>query len=175
MRGRLEARRGCRGLLLEQRRQVGLGDAYRVGDLDHDALVERQLIALVQLVAVLVVRVAEEVAGVVVDHDAVVEGVELEEAIVPLLLLLAHVGRVEAAELGDGGRLRGGQLGGGQLRARVRRAAEGRRHGCSEDGRPSRKSWAVPLGCCWAVAVWRRADKIVTVVTVVTVITVVAV
>lgn len=128
LRGRLEASRGCTGrrrallwLLLEQRRQIGLGDSYGIGDLDHDTFVERELIALVQLVAVLVVGVAQEVAGLVVDHDAVVEGVELEVAILPLLLLLAEVGRVEAAELGDGGRLRGGEL-------RVRRAAEGRRH-----------------------------------------------
>lgn len=117
LRGRLEAswrctrrrRRGTLpGLLLEQGLEVGLGDSYGIGDLDHDALVESQLVALVQLVAVLVVRVAEEVAGLVVDHDAVVERVELEEAILPLLLLFADVGRVEAAELGDGGCLRGG-------------------------------------------------------------------
>jgi hypothetical protein len=116
-------RRALLRLLFEQRRQVGLGDAHRVGHLDHDALVQRQLIALVQLVAVLVVRVAEEVAGLIIDHDPVVEGVELEKAILPLLLLLADVGRVEAAELGDGCGLRGREL-------RVRCAAEGRRHRC---------------------------------------------
>ena len=128
LRGRLEASRwGTRrwwcffGLLLEQRRQVGLGGAHGLSDLDHDALVESQLIALVQLVAVLVVGVAEEVAGLVVHHDPVVEGVELEVAILPLLLLLADVWRVETAELGDWCRLRCGEL-------RVLRVAEGCRH-----------------------------------------------
>ena len=128
LRGELEAagrctrrRRRLLGLLLEQRRQVGLGRPHGFGDLDHDALVEGELIALVQLVAILIVRVAEEVAPLVVHHDAAVEGVELEVAILPFLLLLADVGRVQATKLCDRCRLRGGQL-------RMRGAAEGSRH-----------------------------------------------
>ena len=128
LRGRLEAswwctrRRWCLlGLLLKQWCQVGPRGPHGLGDLDHDALVERELIAFVQLIAVFVVRVAEEVAGLVVHHDPAVEGVELEVAIVPFLLLLANVGCVEAAELCDGRRLRRGDL-------RMRRATEGCRH-----------------------------------------------
>lgn len=128
LRGGLEAagrctRRGRRllGLLLEQRRQVSLRSSHGFGDLDHDTLVEGELVALVQLVAILIVRVAEEVAPLVVHHDASVERVELEVAILPFLLLLADVGRVQAAKLCDRCSLRGGQL-------RVRGAAEGSRH-----------------------------------------------
>jgi hypothetical protein len=129
LRGRLEAagwwytgrRRRLPGLLLEQRRQVGLRSPHGFGDLDHDALVEGELIALVQLVAILIVRVAEEVAPLVVHHDAAVEEVEFEVAILPFLLLLADVGRVQAAKLCDRRGLRGGQL-------RVRGAAGGSRH-----------------------------------------------
>ena len=129
LRGGLEAegwctrrrRRQLLGLLLEQWRQVGLGSPHGFGDLDHDALVEGELIALVQLVTILIVRVAEEAAAPVVHHDAAVEGVELEVAILPFLLLLTYVGRVQAAKLCDRCRLRGGQL-------RVRGAAEGSRH-----------------------------------------------
>lgn len=74
-----------------------------------------------QLVAVLVVGVPEEVACLVVDHDAVVEGVELEEAIVPPLLLSSDVVGEETPELGDGR----GVLGG------TSRASQRRRHGVS--------------------------------------------
>lgn len=88
-------------LLVEQRRQVGLRDAHGLGDLDHDALVKTELVALVQLVAVLVVGVSEEVPGLVVDHDAVVEGMEPDEAIVPALLLAPDVVGEETPELGD--------------------------------------------------------------------------
>lgn len=69
-----------------------------------------------QLVAVLVVGVADGEARRVVDDDATVEGVELEEAILPLLLLLARVVGEEAAKLCDGrgvlGCGYGGQAGG---------------------------------------------------------------
>lgn len=74
-----------------------------------------------QFVAVLVVGVAKEVARLVVHHDAIVEGVEVEVAILPFLLLFPYVWRVQTSKLGNGRGLRGGELG-------VRRSAEGCRH-----------------------------------------------
>lgn len=47
-------------------------------------------------------RVAYIVHAVVVDHDALVEGVEFEPSVLPSLLLPAQVGREEAAEFEDG-------------------------------------------------------------------------
>lgn len=128
LRGRLEAARWCTrwwrrllGPLLEQWLQISLRSPHGFSNLDHDSLVESELVALVQLVAILIVRVAEEVAPLVVHHDAAVERVELEVAILPFLLLFADVRRVQAAELCDRRSLRGGQL-------RVRGAAKGSRH-----------------------------------------------
>jgi len=96
-----------------------VGEPDGVGDLDHDALVQRELVALVQRVAVLPVHVAQKVVRLVVDHDAVVEGVEAEVAVLPPLLLPPHVVREETSELGDRRRvLRGG--GGGLQRSRHR-------------------------------------------------------
>lgn len=124
--GRRRASRSIFGrfsaLPIEQRRQICLRYAHCLSDLDQDALVQRQLIAFVQLVAVLPVRVADVVACLVGDHDAIVEGVELEVAILPPLLLASDVLREEAAEFCHG---RG--LGGGESRG-VRRAAYGGRH-----------------------------------------------
>ena len=93
-------------------------NAHRLRHLDKRAIVQVQLVALVQLVAVLVVGVAEKVAGLIVDHDAVVEGVKLEEAILPALLLAADIVGEETAELSNGrGALGGldGSNGGGVL------------------------------------------------------------
>ena len=104
-----------------------MGYAHRLRDLDKRAVVQGQLVAFVQLVAVFVVGIAEEVPGQVVDHDAVVERVELEKAIVPSLLLAADVVGEETAKLGDGRRvLRGGDGGDG---GGVLVAAERSRHG----------------------------------------------
>lgn len=100
-------------LFPKEERQIGLRDAHGLGDLNHDALVEVELIALVKLVGVFVVGVAEEVARLVVHHDAVVEGVEFEIAILPPLLLASDIVGEETAVLGDGRRvLRGGDGGG---------------------------------------------------------------
>lgn len=83
-------------------------DSYCIGNLDHDALVQRELVALVQLIAVLVVRVAQKIARLVVHHDTVVERVELEVAVLPSFLLPPDVVREETSKLGDGRRLLGG-------------------------------------------------------------------
>lgn len=112
-------------LLLEQRRQIGLGDGHGFGHVDQDALVERELVAFVQLVAVLVVGVAEKVARLVVDHDTVVEGVEFEVAILPSLVLSPHVVAEETAEFGHGRRV----LGRGEGTALWRTAHRGRHRG----------------------------------------------
>jgi hypothetical protein len=94
-------------ILLKQWRQVCLGHAYRLGHLDYDALVQRELVALLQCTALLPVRIPNEVAVGVIHHDAAVERVQLEEAILPSLLLAAEVEGKEAAEFGDGCRALG--------------------------------------------------------------------
>ena len=85
-----------------------MGDAHGLGNLDKRAIVEVEFVPLVQLVAVLVVCIAEEVPCLVVDHDPAVEGVELEIAILPPLLLSLDVLCEEAAELGNGRAILGG-------------------------------------------------------------------
>lgn len=95
MRGRLF------GLLLEQGRQIGLSDSHGLGHLNHDTLVEVEFVALVQLVAVFVVGVPEEVASLVVHHDAIVERVELEIAILPAFLLAPDIVGEKTAELSN--------------------------------------------------------------------------
>jgi hypothetical protein len=47
------------------------------------------------------VHIPDEVARDIIHHDALVERVESEEAILPALLLAANVMRVEAVELED--------------------------------------------------------------------------
>lgn len=102
-----------------------MGGSYRLSDGDQDALIQGKLVAVLQLVAVLVICFADREARRVEDHDAVVEGVKFEVAILPALLLPAHVMGKEAAELEDGrGVLRGGDGGGvGGPSQRVRHGA----------------------------------------------------
>lgn len=102
-------------------------NAHRLRNLDEGAIVQVQLVALMQLVTVFVVGVAEEVAGLVVDHDAIVERVELKKAILPSLLLAADILGEETAELGNGRAVLGG--GDGSDGGGVRGAAERSRHG----------------------------------------------
>ena len=112
--GRRRASRSIFGrfsaLPIEQRRQICLRYAHCLSDLDQDALVQRQLIAFVQLVAVLPVRVADVVACLVGDHDAIVEGVELEVAILPSFLLPSDIVCEEAPKFCYGRGLGCGQV-----------------------------------------------------------------
>lgn len=102
-RGRRRRSRRCSlGLRAQQGRQVGVGEAHSLGHLNHSAFVERERVAFVQRFAVLAVRVAEEVARLVVHHNAAVEGVEGEEAILPPFLFAPHVVGEQAAEFGNG-------------------------------------------------------------------------
>jgi len=104
-----------------------MGYAHGLGDLDERAIVEVEFIPLLQLVAVLVVCIAEEVPCLVVDHDPVVEGVELEIAILPSLLLSLDVLCKEAAKLGNRRAGLGGGNG-GDGRGVLRGAQRGRHH-----------------------------------------------
>jgi hypothetical protein len=71
-------------------------------------------------------KVADEIPGIVIDHDASIEGVETRRAIVPFLGFLVQVTRVEAAELVDGRRVlsRGGGHGGQSSHARQQKRGE---------------------------------------------------
>lgn len=88
-----------------------MGNAHGLGDLDKRAIVEVKFVSLLQLVAVLVVCIAEEVPCLIVDHDPAVEGVELEIAILPPLLLSLDILGEEATELGNGRAVLGGSNG----------------------------------------------------------------
>jgi hypothetical protein len=84
--------------LLQQGRQVGLCDAHGLCNLDQDALIEAELVAFLQLIALLPVGVAYVVPRLVAHHDAAVEAVEFEVAILPPLLLPSDVVCEEASE-----------------------------------------------------------------------------
>jgi hypothetical protein len=75
-----------------------------LSNLHQDTAVKPYLNALCELLLLPIVDVADEGPGVVVDHDASVEGVEAYRAIVPFLGFLVEVARVETAEFMDGGR-----------------------------------------------------------------------
>lgn len=81
--------------------QIGLSDAHGLGDLDQDALVQAELIPLMQLVALFPVCVADVVPCLVAHHDAVVEGMEFEESILPSLLLPPDIVGEETSKFGD--------------------------------------------------------------------------
>lgn len=84
-------------LAIPQRSQVRLGLADLLCHLHHDAVaLEGQLIAGLNGLRPGPVHVSDEIARHIVDHDALVEGVVAEEAILPLLRLLPTVVRVEA-------------------------------------------------------------------------------
>lgn len=88
---------------LLQLRQIRLRPPHTLRNLhQHRVLLQRHLIALLQSRVFLPVHVADEVARHVVHHDALVEGVEAQEAILPALLLAADVVGVEAVEFEDG-------------------------------------------------------------------------
>jgi hypothetical protein len=152
------ARRGCgargwrvRGFLLKQRIQVCLSDAHSLGDLDHDALVERQFVALLHRATLLPICVAEESARLVIDHDAAIEEVEFEIAILPTFLLAAEIVCVETAELCDGGGILGGGDSGG-----IERVPQRRCHG-GEMGMLHAMVGAHGIGA--AAAMWRRGRR----------------
>jgi hypothetical protein len=156
------ARRGCGargwrvlGFLLKQRIQVCLSDAHSLGDLDHDALVERQFVALLDRATLLPICVAEESARLVIDHDAAIEGVEFEIAILPALLLAAEIICVETAKLCDGGGILGGGDSGG-----VERVPQRRCHG-GEMGMLHAMTGAHGIGAAAAAAaaMWRRRRR----------------
>lgn len=80
--------------------QVLLYGAERFLDLDEEG-VELELVAFSDGILAAPVHVSDEVLGLVVDHDALVEGVEAEEAVLPSLALLTLVVREETLELID--------------------------------------------------------------------------
>lgn len=77
-----------------------------------------------KFIALFVVCVAQEVSRLVVDHDSVIEAVELEVAILPPLLLPSDIMREETSKFGDGC----GVLGRGNSRG-TRRGPDRRIHG----------------------------------------------
>jgi hypothetical protein len=93
------------GFLFEERCQVCLRDAHSLGHLDQSAIIQAEFVPLVQLVAVLVVCVAQKIPRLVIDHDPVVEGVELQVAILPTLLLPSDIVGEQTSEFGDGRRV----------------------------------------------------------------------
>ena len=138
--------------------QVLLAHARALSNLHNGRpAVQLQLLALVEVArAGRPVRVADEVAALVVHHDAAVERVVLEAPVLPALLLAPQVVREEAYEVEHGGRR-------GQRRRRRRVAAvraapgggrvgDGPPHGERHDFRkpiPSCCFVGAPGGICW--------------------------
>jgi hypothetical protein len=113
-------------LLFEELRQICMRDAHSLRDLHQSAIVQGKLVSLLQLVAVFVVRISQEVARLVIHHDPAIEGVELEKSILPPLLLSSDILREETSEFGHRrGILRGGD--GGDVRSMLR-VSERSRH-----------------------------------------------
>jgi hypothetical protein len=63
------------------------------------APIQLELVALVQVPSFLPVSISNEVAAVIVDHDALVESVVLEDSILPSFLLSLQVMCEEANEV----------------------------------------------------------------------------
>lgn len=60
-------------------------------------------------------QISDEIAGIIIDHHALIEGVVSEEAVLPALCLASNVMGEEAAELDNGSCVLGcgdGQAGG---------------------------------------------------------------
>lgn len=104
--------------------ELPIAAAGVVADLgDGSAPVELQRLAIVKLAAFAQVRTVHEAATLVVDHDASVELVELEPAILPALVLAPQVMGEDAYPLDHSGRDRArglrGRVGGGGHSGRV--------------------------------------------------------
>lgn len=84
-----------------------------LADLDLHSPVQIDLDTFAKILLLSVVQVPDVILRVVVHHDASIEGVEAEGAIVPLLRFLVEIACVETAEFMD----RRGVLGGSHSQA----------------------------------------------------------
>ena len=86
-------------LFLEQRSQVSFCTIDLLVDLDHNCTLESNFVSFVKSSLVFPMHVSDEVARHIVEHDAFVESVVFEEAILPSLGFSADVVGVETSEL----------------------------------------------------------------------------
>jgi hypothetical protein len=91
-------------------------NAHGLRDFHQSAIVQSELVPLLQLVAVLVVSISQKVPRLVIDHHPTVEGMKLEVSILPPLLLSSDILREETSKFSyrrgilggrDGGDIRG--------------------------------------------------------------------
>jgi hypothetical protein len=66
-------------------------DAHGLGDLYQSTIVQVQFVSLVQLIAVFVIGISEEVARLVVYHNPAIEGMEFQVAILPSFLFPSNI------------------------------------------------------------------------------------
>lgn len=81
-----------------QPRQISLRLLHRFANFNQGPVVQLQFVAVLDPFILSPVVVAHKVTGDIVYHDAFVEGVVSEEAILPALGFASHVVGVEAAE-----------------------------------------------------------------------------
>lgn len=101
--------------------QIGLRLTQPVTDFDFYSPVQLNLDTLAKLVLLRIMKVSNVILRVVVNHDASIESVEPQGAVVPFLCLLVQVPSVQAAELMDGCAV----LGRGHREARGARVCRG--------------------------------------------------
>ena len=87
---------------LEQGRQIRLGFLHRLAHLNQDTFIQLQLVAILDHLLLSPMQIANEISLVIKDHDAFVEGVVAEEAILPAFGFATEIVGVKAAESDDG-------------------------------------------------------------------------
>jgi hypothetical protein len=87
--------------LVQQLGEVLLLAAHALDNLDNHPTLQLDFFAFVEFVVAPPVHVTNEVAALIVDHDALVEGVVFESAILPSLLLPLEIASKQADKFED--------------------------------------------------------------------------
>jgi hypothetical protein len=86
-------------LALPQPSKIGFGDTNTISNLHDDTiLLQCHLVAVLERSNFFPVRISDEIARHIVDHDTLVECMKAEEAVLPSLLLPADIMSIEAVE-----------------------------------------------------------------------------